>query len=351
MIFTGDIAQPFVEASFIDIPDGLKGEFWLGNLEGSLIDERCKKEDIRVVYNNLEAIKGLQKQIPFKAFNIANNHLLDAADVQTTLGCAKELGTRVVGAGCDLKDAQQSLEIIDNDGVKYRILAFGWENIQCIPAQAKKQGVNPYTRKNVLHCVSEALKKKEPVICLMHWNYELEKYPQPYDRQLAMDLVDLGVGAVIGCHAHRVQPIEFYKGKPIVYGLGNFLFCQGHYFGGKLQFPKFCEEEYAFELSNDGYKLHYFHYDHDENKLEFVKSTEVSGDKEFDGKAVFANCSAREYESFFKKNRVQKKLLPVFKTHESSISYWANSEWIKLRGWMLDTAMKLNIKSAKRAER
>lgn len=51
--------------------------------------------------------------------------------------------------------------------------------------------------------------KKEYVICFFHWNYELEKYPQPFDRQLAMDLIDMGVAAVIGCHAHRTQPIEF----------------------------------------------------------------------------------------------------------------------------------------------
>ena len=351
MIFTGDIAQPFVEASFIDIPDELKAKSWLGNLEGSLIDEKCKKEDIRGVYNDLWAIKELQKQLPFKAFIIANNHLLDAADVQTTLSGVEEIGTRVVGAGCELEDAQQSLEIIDNDGVKYRILAFGWENIQCVPAQAKKQGVNPYTRENVLHCVSKALREREPVICFMHWNYELEKYPQPYDRQLAMDLIDMGVEAVIGCHAHRTQPVEFYKGKPIVYGLGNFLFRQRHYFGGELQFPKFCEEEYAFEITKDGFKLHYFHYDQHENKLEYEKSAEIGGDKEFEGKAEFSGYSDKEYECFFKKNRVQKKLLPIFHAKESAVSYWAKSEWIKLRGCMLDTAMKLNLKSAKRAER
>ena len=351
MIFTGDVAQPYVSASLYAVPEVFKTKTWLGNIEGSLIERSCLRKDIRGVYNDIDSIRELIKHIPFKFFNIANNHLLDMAEIQTTLDNAQKLGVPVVGAGYNLQDAQKPLVVADSDAKNYRILAFGWENIQCVPAQAKKPGVNPYTRKNVLHCVSEALKEKQPVICFMHWDYELEKYPQPYDRQMAMDLIDMGVAAVIGCHAHRVQPIEFYKGKPIVYGLGNFLFCQRHYFGGKLQFPKFCEEEYAFEISNDVYKLHYFHYDQDKNKLEFVKTVEVSEDKKFEGKAVFANYSAREYESFFEKNRIQKKMLPVFKTHESAMSYWAKSEWIKLRGWMLDTAMKLNIKSAKRAER
>ena len=55
------------------------------------------------------------------------------------------------------------------------------------------RGVTPYTKGNVLECVKEELQYNEPVVCFMHWNYELEKYPQPYDRQLAMDLIDMGV--------------------------------------------------------------------------------------------------------------------------------------------------------------
>ena len=82
-----------------------------------------------------------------------------------------------------------------------------------------------------------------------------------------------------------------------------------------------------------------------------MKSAEIGENIEFDGKAEFTGYSATKYERYFKQHRVQKKLLPIFHTKESAISYWIKSEWIKLRGWMLDTAMKLNLKSAKRAER
>ena len=276
---------------------------------------------------------------------------MDAADVKTTLDNLEWLNVSVVGGGRNLHEAEKPLLLTDVDGTKYCILAFGWENIQCIPATKNKQGVNPYTKGNILRCVESALKNNEPVICFFHWDYELEAYPQPYDRQLTMELVDMGVSAVIGCHAHRTQPVDFYKGKPIMYGLGNFLFCQGHYFGGKLCFPKFCEEEYAFEITKEGYKLHYFHYDQQENKLEYVNSADISKEIEFDGKAEFTGMTAKEYKKWFKVHRVQKKLLPIFKAKESALSYWGKSKWIQLRGWMLDTAMKLNLKSAKRAER
>lgn len=349
MIFTGDISQPYKGASSFVIPAELQAKTWFGNLEGSLIYD--KKEGIGGVYNDVKAIDELIKQIPFKAFGIANNHLLDAADVKTTIGNVERLNVGIVGGGRNLQEAEKPLLLTDVDGSTYRILSFGWEDIQCITAKKNKQGVNPYTKGNVFRCVESALKNTEPIICFFHWDYELEAYPQPYDRQLAMELIDMGVCAVIGCHAHRTQPVEFYKGRPIVYGLGNFLFCQGHYFGGKLCFPKFCEEEYAFEITKEGYKLHYFHYDQQVNKLEYVKSAEVGEDKEFDGKAEFTGMSAKEYEKWFRVHRVQRKLLPIFKAKESTLSYWVKSKWIQLRGQMLDTAMKLNLKSAKRAER
>lgn len=351
MIVTGDIAQPFVGASNFLIPKALQTGVWLGNLEGSLIDTGSGKKDYKGVYNDFRAIGELQQVIPFKVFNIANNHLLDAAGLATTLENLSRIDTGAVGAGRMITEAQKAFLLTDTDGTSYRILSFGWENIQCIPATRTREGVNPYTRKNALCCVKEALKHKEPVICFMHWNYELEEYPQPYDRQFAHELIDFGVAAVIGCHAHRVQPVEFYKGKPIVYGLGNFLFCQGHYFGGKLCFPKYCEEEYAFEIARDGYKLHYFNYSQQENRLEYVKSMRIGPDAEFDGKAPFAQMNNRDYEKWFRKNRIQKKLLPVFYSKESDLNYWMKSMWIKVRGGLINLLTKMNLKSANRANR
>lgn len=347
MIFTGDIAQPYVGASKVNIPEVLCKSAWLGNLEGSFVEG----SEYAGVYNNYDAVAEICSQINFKAFNIANNHLLDAADVKTTLINLKKLGVSAVGGGFDLKESSRSLLFTDSDGTVYRVLAFGWENIQCRTATDKREGVNPYIWNHVLKSAEEALKHGEPVVCFMHWNYELERYPQPYDRKLAHDLIDMGVTAVVGCHAHRVQPVEFYKGRPIVYGLGNFLFCQGHYFGAKLRFPCFCEDEYVFEMTGGGYKLHYFKYNQSENRLEYLKSAEIGPDCEFDGMAEFSGMTDKEYEVWFKKHRVQKKLLPVFKTTESPLSYAFKSYWIKARGILITILAKLNLKSANRSGR
>ena len=54
------------------------------------------------------------------------------------------------------------------------------------------------------------------------------------DRSLANSLIDLGVDAVICSHTHRVQGAEIYQGKPIIYGLGNWIFPQHKFWNGNL---------------------------------------------------------------------------------------------------------------------
>lgn len=350
MIFSGDIAQPCASNSTFTIPQVLLNSFWVSNLEGGLVAGVGHNG----VFNSIDAITELVNIINVKAFIIANNHLLDSAPVPETMSYLNKISIPFIGGGNSIKEASRPVLIKDIDNTVYRILAFGWSNIDCVSATEKKEGVNPYSRTNVMRCVKEALTvsmEGEKVICFFHWNYELEKYPQPYDRHLAHELIDMGVTAVIGCHAHRVQPVEFYKKKPIVYGLGNFLFYQGHYFNGKLRFPRFCEEEYAFEISKEGYKLHYFHYDQLENRLEYVKSVDISEDKEFDGKAEFTGYTDTEYERWFKEHRIQKKMLPVFHARENELSYWMKSKWIKFRGGIINQLTKMNLKSANRANR
>jgi poly-gamma-glutamate synthesis protein (capsule biosynthesis protein) len=64
------------------------------------------------------------------------------------------------------------------------------------------------------------------VLVYLHWGTEYAAQPSAEQRQQARDLVDAGAAAVVGAHPHVVQPVEFYRGRPIVYSLGNFLFDQ-----------------------------------------------------------------------------------------------------------------------------
>ncbi len=64
-----------------------------------------------------------------------------------------------------------------------------------------------------------------PVIVYTHWGDEYEAPPERV-KKLARQFVDAGADIVIGSHPHVVQTHEVYKGVPIYYSLGNFIFDQ-----------------------------------------------------------------------------------------------------------------------------
>jgi hypothetical protein len=62
------------------------------------------------------------------------------------------------------------------------------------------------------------------VIPFMHWGWEKSTQPDDRQRSLARRLIDEGASLVVGSHPHVTQGAEIYRGKPIVYSLGNFVF-------------------------------------------------------------------------------------------------------------------------------
>jgi poly-gamma-glutamate synthesis protein (capsule biosynthesis protein) len=335
MIFCGDIALPYKGSIQVNIPDDLKNKVWFGNLEGSLVEQGQSFLREHKVYNDCAAIGELCKQIHFSGFGIANNHLLDAANVSETIYNLDNLSKPYAGAGRNLKDAQRGITVTDEQNVEYLILCFGWNAINCKYATPTSEGVNPYIKENVINLVYKALNTypDKKIICFFHWNYELEQYPQPLDRELSYCLIDKGIYAVIGCHAHRVQGVEMYKGHPIVYGIGNFLFLQGVFCKGKLCFPAFVGEEMAIELTDDKQVLiHWFRYDNLNKELSYVATEELSKSQRIKKLTPFETITLQEYPRWFLKHRFhRKKLLPIFNYKDSKGIVEAKCKYIIIR--------------------
>lgn len=343
MIFTGDVALG-PDGIKLNIPENLKKKNWFINLEGSLVDNGNNYRKIYGVFNDLNSIKTLKEHINISGASLANNHILDAEDIYVTKDNAKNINLAVVGAGLNINEASIPLETKD-----FIILAFGWKCIECRQALDKKQGVNPYTKEHVLKSVSQHLDKGKKVVCYFHWNYEFELYPQPVDRELAHQIIDLGVYAVIGAHAHRVQNIEVYKGRPIVYGLGNFLFSRKTFFNGSLDFGVRSELEIAVELciDDDSFVIHEFKHSKEKNSVDYIRTIPYNDIKE--GNAPFSNFTANQYICFVKKNRIHRnKFLPLFYYNDSLLSNRLKSSFVTFRGLMINLVVKLGLKSQKR---
>ncbi len=64
------------------------------------------------------------------------------------------------------------------------------------------------------------------VIVNLHWGAEHTLRPLPQQRLEAHALIDAGADVIIGHHTHTLQTSETYRGKPIFYSIGNFIFDQ-----------------------------------------------------------------------------------------------------------------------------
>lgn len=340
MIFVGDIALPeenvFVSKCF---PIHIIEKKWFGNLEGSVVDNlNGVDKKAQGVFNDLDAIKELQKSYNFIGLALANNHILDISDVETVAKSLNRLSIPFCGVGINKEEASTPLVILD-DVTKVVILNFGWEVIQCEVVSNNKAGVNPLTKDHVFDSVRATVNKypDAKIITYMHWSYELEAEPQPFERELAKKMIDLGAAGVIGSHPHRVGGFELYKEKPIVYSLGNWMFKQNYYFDGKLSFPDFCNLELAFEWDfvNDDYKFHFFNYEREKSELTYLR-TEGKDSPTMKELTPFLGLSDKEYRKWYKRNHYHRnKGLPIYYWDDSAFTVKMKNRWNKTRDYLL----------------
>ncbi len=62
------------------------------------------------------------------------------------------------------------------------------------------------------------------VVVSLHWGRETQNKPESGQVAFAKAAIDAGADVIYGHHPHVIQPINFYKGKPILYSTGNFTF-------------------------------------------------------------------------------------------------------------------------------
>jgi Bacterial capsule synthesis protein PGA_cap len=74
-----------------------------------------------------------------------------------------------------------------------------------------------------LAAIREAAANADLVIVVIHWGVELDTQPRGYQVDEAHRMIEAGADVIFGSHAHRLQPMDTYQGKPIFYGLGNFV--------------------------------------------------------------------------------------------------------------------------------
>lgn len=219
MMFDREVYHAFKDQGLQHIFDnfGLR-VFWgsdlaLANLEGPISDKPIV-DDTSV--NNLNfnfppETADILKFANIKQVSLANNHTLNAgaSGFETTKKKLEQANIQYAGSQQNF-DASNVLRI--DSEIPLSVVALdqlvSLDQVK-IKAQIKKEKA-----------------ESRFVIMFPHWGTEYETKHNANQSNLAKEWIDAGADAVVGSHPHMVQDFEIYKGKPIVYSLGNFVFDQ-----------------------------------------------------------------------------------------------------------------------------
>ncbi|OOM82442.1 capsule biosynthesis protein CapA [Clostridium puniceum] len=185
-------------------------DYTLVNLETTFTDSNEKApKDGEVFYN----FKGPKEYVniltkgSIEGVTIANNHIYDYGKqgITDTINVLKENNVDICGEGYKI--------LRDIQGVKFGFLGYtGWEYSNALKTKISTD-------------ISQLRKEgAEVIIPYFHWGIERSYEPYDVQQNLARFCIDNGAEAVIGSHPHVIQSMESYKGKLIVYSMGNFCF-------------------------------------------------------------------------------------------------------------------------------
>ena len=161
--------------------------------------------------------------------NLANNHSIDQGrgglmDTKKNIEQEKMIA---VGAGQNMQEAMKPVLLASSPRNIYLLssLRMPLENYAFLP---DKPCVSQESHDSLLTRLRR-LRTADPhalIILSLHWGIEHTVIPTPMQRQQAHEYIDAGADALICHHTHTLQSIETYKGKPIYYSIGNFIFDQ-----------------------------------------------------------------------------------------------------------------------------
>lgn len=184
----------------------------IANLEGPVTPTRRPPEK-SIDFQFDPAWLPVLKAQGFDVFSQANNHALDQGSFGYTDSAAR---LRAAGFTVFGHQVQDGLISLATTTVKGERLAFlGWNTTD-----------NPIDREEAAKAIAAAKAESDVVITFLHWGLEYKDHPAPESVTLAHWLIDHGVDVVVGGHPHWAQGFSTYKGKPIVWSLGNFVFDQ-----------------------------------------------------------------------------------------------------------------------------
>jgi poly-gamma-glutamate synthesis protein (capsule biosynthesis protein) len=166
--------------------------------------------------------------------NQGNNHAQDYGP-EAMLDSRRNLRAHdiaPVGTGRNAKEAAAPA-ILKVDGWTVAVVGFGgvvpepgWLAGPDHPGMADGDDIP-----SMVAAVRAASARADLVFVAIHWGVELDTSPRAEDVERARAMIDAGADAIFGHHSHRLNPMDTYRGRPIFWSLGNFVWPDHSYEG------------------------------------------------------------------------------------------------------------------------
>jgi poly-gamma-glutamate synthesis protein (capsule biosynthesis protein) len=163
--------------------------------------------------------------------NLANNHSIDQGreGLLDTKQNIEEAGMVPIGAGASMQEAAGPVLLASSPRKVWLVpsLRLALENYSYL---TDKPCVSQEPMDSLMQRVFQLRKADSTAVIIvsLHWGGEHTSKPVPRQRMEAHQLILAGADALICHHTHTLQTIETFRGKPIYYSIGNFIFDPTH---------------------------------------------------------------------------------------------------------------------------
>lgn len=230
MMLSRNVGQKMVKYNDYQYPFRKMGQFLqnaditFGNLESPLLAGEPVHTPSMVFRADPECA-GALTTVGFDVLSLANNHIMNQGDkgLKKTLELLEQEGIQGIGAGLNREMAHQAA-IVERNNLKIAFLAYTYAGNT--EAKENNAGAAIMNIEDLKSDLGKAKKEADLVIVSMHAGTEYKRAPNAGQIAFARQAIDAGADLVIGHHPHWFQTVEKYKGKYIIYSLGNFVFDQ-----------------------------------------------------------------------------------------------------------------------------
>ena len=199
-----------------------------GNLESPFLDSGTHFIPNSLIFNaDPKSVEGLN----FAGFDIlstANNHAYDQGlkGIEYTLRLLKDHGIIPVGTFSTDQRFDPSQNVISKNKIAFGFLSYSYSALNDGGRVTKPEVADMDIVKLKQDILTLKGHYSDTVIVNMHAGTEYTRTPTQKQIDFAHAAIDAGADLVVGQHPHWIQTYEEYKGKPIFYSLGNFVFDQ-----------------------------------------------------------------------------------------------------------------------------